>query len=279
MKRLAIFAAVIVATFGTLSIINTRCGNQTIKPHQSPSSAKIVGGREAIPHSWPWQVLIRYRTSTLTCGGALIRNKLGEIVVVTAAHCVDGTENRPGDWTIDTGVHSRSAHEQNQLSYYVQSIISHNQYNSRTFDNDIAIIKLSQIVAENDAVSPICVPSVPSSEYWRHLCVVTGWGTTSEVGALSDKLQEVYIPVLTDVECNRYLSNSYNHNTMLCAGFDAGGKDNCDGDTGGPLACLNRNGLWDLVGIASVGYGCARPRLPRLYTDVHAYVGWIGLNA
>lgn len=90
------------------------------------------------------------------------------------------TENRPGDWTIDTGVHSRSANEQNQRSYYVQSIISHNQYNSRTFDNDIAIMKLSQTVIENDDVSPICLTSVPSRDYWYQLCVVTGWGTTSE---------------------------------------------------------------------------------------------------
>ncbi|VDI40013.1 Hypothetical predicted protein [Mytilus galloprovincialis] len=179
MRRLALFAVVIEATFGAHILMNTGCGDQTFPPHPIPSSTYGVG-RESIPHSWPWRVILRYRTSTLTCGGALIRNNDGQLVVLTAAHCVDGTENRPGDWTIDTGVHSRSANGQNQRSYYVQSIISHNQYNSRTFDNDITIMKLSQTVIENDDVSPICLTSVPSRDYWYQLCVVTGWGTTSE---------------------------------------------------------------------------------------------------
>lgn len=41
-------------------------------------------------------------------------------------------------------------------------------------------MKLTQTVVENDDVSPICVTSVPSRDYWHQLCVMTGWGTTSE---------------------------------------------------------------------------------------------------
>lgn len=36
------------------------------------------------------QVLLRFRTATITCGGSLVRGADGNIVIVTAAHCVDG---------------------------------------------------------------------------------------------------------------------------------------------------------------------------------------------
>ena len=38
---------------------DTSCGKQTYQPHTPPTNGAttyIVGGREAIPHSWPWQV-------------------------------------------------------------------------------------------------------------------------------------------------------------------------------------------------------------------------------
>ena len=39
----------------------TTCGIQTNPPHTSPhgngATTFIVGGREAVPHSWPWQVI------------------------------------------------------------------------------------------------------------------------------------------------------------------------------------------------------------------------------
>lgn len=50
-------------------------------------------------------------------------------------------------------------------------------------------------------------------------------------GSTSDRLQEVYKPVLSDAACTGYLSNAYNANTMLCAGLDAGGKDACQVNT------------------------------------------------
>ena len=52
---------------------------------------------------------------------------------------------------------------------------------------------------------------------------------------------------------------------MICAAVDGGGKDACEGDTGGPLVV---NGI--LVGIVSWGIGCGQPGFPGVYTDVAA---------
>ncbi len=46
---------------------------------------RLVGGRESLPHAWPWTVQI-LRSGFHICGGALISRNY----VLTAAHCVAG---------------------------------------------------------------------------------------------------------------------------------------------------------------------------------------------
>ena len=38
---------------------NSTCGQQVITPHTPfKLSTRVVGGKESIPHSWPWMVCI-----------------------------------------------------------------------------------------------------------------------------------------------------------------------------------------------------------------------------
>lgn len=46
-------------------------------------------------------------------------------------------------------------------------------------------------------------------------------------GEPSDRLKEVYKPVLTDTQCSTNVGGSYDVNTMLCAGYLAGGEGAC----------------------------------------------------
>jgi hypothetical protein len=45
------------------------CGRQAV----TPLLTRIVGGREAVPHSWPWLVSLQYHGYHF-CGGTLIVN-------------------------------------------------------------------------------------------------------------------------------------------------------------------------------------------------------------
>lgn len=63
---------------------------------------------------------------------------------------------------------------------------------------------------------------------------------------------------------------------MLCAGYAAGGKDSCVGDSGGPLQCLSFDGRWKLTGIVSWGHPvCALAKKPGVYVRVSSLLGWI----
>lgn len=52
------------------------CGRQAVPPIRT----RIVGGREAAPHSWPWLVSLQYEGDHF-CGGTLIVNS--EFVLIT----------------------------------------------------------------------------------------------------------------------------------------------------------------------------------------------------
>ncbi len=103
----------------------------------------------------------------------------------------------------------------------------------------------------------------------------------SEGGSLSDVLQEVEVPLVSNTACNAadVLNGAVTAN-MLCAGLlDAGGLDSCQGDSGGPLVVPDGQDGWRLAGIVSWGIGCAQPQQPGVYTRVSQFTGFITAHA
>uniref|UniRef100_A0A3Q1IBS6 trypsin n=1 Tax=Anabas testudineus TaxID=64144 RepID=A0A3Q1IBS6_ANATE len=220
---------------------------------------KIVGGYECLKNSVPYQVSLF--TGYNFCGGTLLSDEW----VLSAAHC------KPNGWqTFVMGlIHDIWEPEGTEQHIMSAKFISHPDYNSRTQDNDIMLIKLSRPANLNDFVRPAALPSKCATV--GTMCQISGWGNLrpSDQARYPDKLQCLEAPLLSDDTCFNAYPFQITEN-MICAGYLEGGKDSCQGDSGGPLTCKG-----ELQGIVSWGHGCAQRNKPGVYTKVCNYISWI----
>ncbi|XP_065263532.1 ovochymase-1 [Emys orbicularis] len=236
-------------------------------------SRRVVGGEEACPHCWPWQAGLQF-LGDHQCGGVVI----SPTWVLTAAHCIQ--TNRPLHWTVIVGDHDRILKESTEQVRRVKTIVVHPDFDTVSYDSDIALIQLDVPLEYNTVVRPICLPNSTQPFSSSVLCTMTGWGSTQEAdGSLASRLQQTQVPILESEVCEK--NYYFNHPggitaRMLCAGFaSSGGQDSCQGDSGGPLVCYNEKEPFILYGIISWGVGCARPKKPGVYTRVRVFLDWI----
>ena len=187
------------------------------------------------------------------CGGTLINSR----TVVTAAHCSDFVTASQVQILAGTRKLDGSGRRVN-----VSKITLHPSWNPQTFDNDVAVWRLSSPVSVAKYASLAGSDGTVGSSL-----LTTGWGALTSGGAFPVNLHKVSVPLVLRANCND--QNSYNGaitSTMLCAGLDAGGKDSCQGDSGGPLTRGDGNTV--LTGITSWGRGCAAANFHGVYTRV-----------
>ncbi|XP_064482507.1 transmembrane protease serine 9-like [Ornithodoros turicata] len=223
---------------------------------------RIVGGTEAMPNEFPWQVELPDQE----CGGSI----LNEYWIVTAASCV---RNGQRGFKILAGKHNLKVTESTEQITEAYEVIQHPSYDSSPRDYDVALVRLARPLSFNYFVGPVCLPESYES-YANAYCTATGWGQLYHGGPAPDQLQKVDLPVWEKHQCVL----AYGHeitDRMFCAGYEQGGKDTCIGDTGGPLVCKRRDGRWDLAGITSWGRVCGAPHSPGVFTSVTSVLAWI----
>ncbi|XP_037666370.1 chymotrypsin-like elastase family member 2A [Choloepus didactylus] len=243
-------------------------------PTYVPQLPRVVGGEDAKPNSWPWQVSLQYSSSGQwhhTCGGSLIDQNW----VVTAAHCISSSRT----YRVVLGRHSLSTDEPGSLEVAVSKSVIHPDWNSNQLSkgNDIALLKLAQSVPLTDKIQLACLPAAGTILANNYPCYVTGWGRLQTNGALPDILQQGLLPVVDYATCSSssWWGSSVKTN-MVCAGGD-GVTSSCNGDSGGPLNCQAADGQWEVHGVVSFGssLGCNYYHKPSVFTRVSNYINWI----
>lgn len=265
---------------------------------------RIIGGRNAEPGFFPWQVLIvvedtsRVPNDRWFGSGAL----LSESWVLTAAHVLRSQRRdniiipvSKEHVTIFLGLHD-VRNKMDAVNRTVEKIILHEAFDIQNYNHDIALVKLKEKVAMGPYVMPVCLPQFEHELEGPHpntLGLVAGWGisnpnvTVDEVissgmRTLSDILQYVKLPVVLHAECKTsYESRSGNYSVtenMFCAGYYEGGKDTCLGDSGGAFIIQDQGShRWVAQGLVSWGgpEECGSKQVYGVYTKVSNYVDWL----
>ncbi|GFU27036.1 protein masquerade [Trichonephila clavipes] len=237
---------------------------------------RVIGGKEALPGEWCWQVAVINVQNQYICGGALI----GDSWVLTAAHCVVGPTNENQAIFVRVGVTDLKSPEDNNKGQTVRvmSTFIHHNFNTVNLDNNIALLRLQKPVELNKNVCVVCLPTSGKMPQENVKCTVTGYGFISIDGDMSLKVNEAQVPIIDDTDCMANVTEALANPFILPASsFCAGGQgqqDACQGDAGGPLVC-EIGGFHELVGLVSWSLGCGREDVPSIYIKVPTFMGWI----
>jgi len=208
--------------------------------------------------------------------------------VLTAAHCVYGVirgQNvdssgcvvpRKGVKVVLGEFDARNV-DGYEVHKNISKICAHSYYNHVTLDYDIALLRFqSPLLAFNDTMSPVCLPtsstSFPSGTY----CWVTGFSKKRRTKRDTYLLRQAELPLQPLSYCKQQYPFHTITPRMLCAGFEDGGIDSCQGDSGGPLVCQEiQSGKFVQVGVVSWASACAERGQPGVYSDVKYFLPWI----
>ncbi|XP_012283016.1 trypsin-3 [Orussus abietinus] len=239
--------------------------------HSSPKGlvGRIVNGTKATLGQFPQQVSLRRRPlGNHFCGGSIVDKSW----VLTAAHCMYSNKKPISEISIKVvaGQIRLNAPAPSSQNSTVDKIFIHPKYDDKTLSNDVALLRLtSPFRLDNSTVKSIVLRDTSVNQ--GTMCFVSGWGyRASNIQVVSNDLLYVVLPIVDRKTCGDLIQGYYIPDGSICAGYKEGGKDACQGDSGGGMICDSR-----LTGIVSGGIGCALPKTPGFYTEVYQYRKWI----
>lgn len=201
---------------------------------------RIIGGYEVKIEDFYWQVSMSYK-GPHACGGSII----SEDRILTAAHCVFRI-NHPEKYKYILIRAGSRHHDKDGVVVKIKKIVQHPDFNRPTYlNNDIAVIILEEKLKFSSTIGRIPIPMQNEVLKPNSIVTVTGWGQINPTKTLAiagtDNLLGVDVPVVDFELCSKaykkYPGRAKLTDYMFCAGYlGAGGKDACQGDSGGMLA-------------------------------------------
>ncbi|NWT61458.1 FA9 factor, partial [Erythrocercus mccallii] len=236
------------------------------------TGTRVVGGSDSMKGEVPWQVPAFLQTFWDP------QQSLSEynIFLLLSTQSLSLRDAAPAPF-VSAGEHDVTSNDHTEQQRKVVRLLPHPTYNAsiNEYHNDIALLELDQPLTFNSYVTPICLGSreFTNALLKQGIGTVSGWGKQLFRGRKATTLQVLKVPFVDRPTCLKSTSTTILQN-MFCAGFPSGGRDTCEGDSGGPYT-TEIEGTWFLTGITSWGEECALPGKYGIYTRVSKYVKWI----
>lgn len=239
---------------------------------ESPRSL-IIGGENAVDGRFPYAQIsiVDSRWEEHYCMAVLVAPD----VVMTAAHCVEGTETEVQYIEVNRYDFSDKKDEYEKMR--ALKIRQNPQWDAYYFRYDVALIQLNDMVR---TARPVRLNSNTNYPVIGQQVTLVGFGSIGYYGNLyPDVLQTTVVETISNERCEGFTiegeGQAYKDEIfpdMLCA-FTVG-KDACNGDSGGAMIVPGSTEEEDLlVSLVSWGKGCAQ--FPGVYSRVAASYSWI----
>ncbi|KAI5643313.1 trypsin domain-containing protein [Phthorimaea operculella] len=234
-----------------IAICQPECG--TVTPD---GKDLIIGGRDSKRAEFPWHAGIYQRTSTEgvkhICGGSLVSRTL----VISAAHCFWDklTDRVPSVSTYAVALGKFYKGWNNSLDdkaqkFEVVDIKVPPRFRGAlsNFQDDIAIVRLSNPVVYAPHVRPVCLDFDPFFDAFQlrdgNFGKVAGWGIKDLDGRTPAALKVLELPFVRIEQCLEESPSSFRSfitSDKICAGY-INGSALCQGDSGGGLVFMARD--------------------------------------
>lgn len=136
-------------------------------------AARIVGGTEVTPHSFPFVValIVDFGLLNLLCQGCIISN----MMVLTTGKCIDNSISTQ----VIAGAHdiTRIEPDQRRQTIFSHQYRIHPNYTTSWFHNDIALILLNDPIVPSEFIQIIALPELQPEPllYAGELATIFGW--------------------------------------------------------------------------------------------------------
>ncbi|KAJ8735779.1 hypothetical protein PYW07_007399 [Mythimna separata] len=165
---------------------------------------RIVGGALTTVDQYPTIAALLYSyfgtSYSQACGGTIITHR----AILTAGHCPSGDSILK--WRVRVG---SSFANSGGLVHTVIGIFVHPNYNPRTIDNDVAILRTTATIVFGSVVQPAPIAGVNYNLRDNDTVIAAGWGTTSSGGYPSEQLRHVQLWVINQSICRSRVLYKY----------------------------------------------------------------------